>query len=802
MNIDYSNKQLEVIPNFSQNVYENCTKLKLEKNKIGINSNKLSKFKRLKVLNLSDNIINKFPSEILNLTTLKALFLNNNYLEILPNTIEKLNNLRTLSLSSNKLSILPNSIGNLSKLSKLYLSNNKLESLPESFCKLENLSTLILANNKLNYLPKEFAKLTKLTRLDLTGNNLPLPTNIPVTNPKAIIDYVLKNQNRKTTNIFNLQKIYVFQNLSMPNLQELYSNTLSKAFKKWGVRGININTTNDIDENTTVVFLIVTWDIHKNKKLVNQIIEKCKNLQKEFYILLQPDKYITLDAVNKKDFATIFDTHNLLKENYFDNIIEYKDLDELTLTIKDLVQKHTPSIKITNLKLENIGHFENIDIDISKKVTCFIGENGTGKTTVLRAISLALIGDKHKKINAHKLKRYIRVLGIDEQKNTIFSEKSKISLTFTIDGDEFTNELNFDYSNSSDELKITNNNVSEVIVNDNSLKILMVGFPQIRSEINFDNDYSAKRFKQPHVNDLIPLINNQDEDRLNSFIDWIINLDGEAKNHEIERAKSNSNKPIKERVIIKKAFKIISKLADSTIEFKDITQIKPPLVWITTNDAPNGISMDLLAQGFKEIIGWIGYFIQRMVESYPLSLDFTQKPAIVLVDEIDAFCHPKWQIKLLNVLQEFFPKVQFIVSSHSPLITLEREENEIKELYNSKNNIKVKNIRRNTKNTNIQTNLLTIFELSSLLSPSLQTKVDLYYKLKLEDENNEKLNDLEIELDKAMLGLPIHDYRYLLFLKFLKKKNIDPFETVEKFDVPEMSEEEFLEYENEYKKYL
>ena len=179
--------------------------------------------------------------------------------------------------------------------------------------------------------------------------------------------------------------------------------------------------------------------------------------------------------------------------------------------------------------------------------------------------------------------------------------------------------------------------------------------------------------------------------------------------------------------------------------------------------------------------------------------DFTKKPAIVLVDEIDAFCHPKWQIKLLNVLQSYFHKVQFIVTSHSPLITLEREANEIKELYILKNRIGVKEIQRDTKNTNLQTNLLTFFELNSLLSLSLQNKVDEYYDIKLQNENDERLKELEIELDNAMVGIPIHDYRYFLFLKFLKEKNIDPLENVEKI---EMSETEFKQFEAEFKKYL
>jgi predicted ATP-binding protein involved in virulence len=40
---------------------------------------------------------------------------------------------------------------------------------------------------------------------------------------------------------------------------------------------------------------------------------------------------------------------------------------------------------------------------------------------------------------------------------------------------------------------------------------------------------------------------------------------------------------------------------------------------------------------------------------------------IVLIDEIDAHLHPKYQYELPNLLSEIFPKVQFIVTTHSPL---------------------------------------------------------------------------------------------------------------------------------------
>ncbi len=66
----------------------------------------------------------------------------------------------------------------------------------------------------------------------------------------------------------------------------------------------------------------------------------------------------------------------------------------------------------------------------------------------------------------------------------------------------------------------------------------------------------------------------------------------------------------------------------------------------------------------------VGIIYNYLTFRYP-GVDETelmQKPAIVFIDEIDAHLHPEWQRKLINILREVFPEVQFVVTAHSPLI--------------------------------------------------------------------------------------------------------------------------------------
>lgn len=74
-----------------------------------------------------------------------------------------------------------------------------------------------------------------------------------------------------------------------------------------------------------------------------------------------------------------------------------------------------------------------------------------------------------------------------------------------------------------------------------------------------------------------------------------------------------------------------------------------------------------LGYGYQTLLAWVVDFASRMVERYPDSPDPLKEPAIVVVDEIDLHLHPAWQRKLVPFLTERFPNTQFIATAHSPL---------------------------------------------------------------------------------------------------------------------------------------
>jgi predicted ATP-binding protein involved in virulence len=75
-----------------------------------------------------------------------------------------------------------------------------------------------------------------------------------------------------------------------------------------------------------------------------------------------------------------------------------------------------------------------------------------------------------------------------------------------------------------------------------------------------------------------------------------------------------------------------------------------------------------LSLGYRTSMAWMVDFSSRMFDLYPESKNPLAEPAVVLIDEIDLHLHPKWQRELLDYLSNLFPNTQFIVTTHSPLI--------------------------------------------------------------------------------------------------------------------------------------
>lgn len=86
------------------------------------------------------------------------------------------------------------------------------------------------------------------------------------------------------------------------------------------------------------------------------------------------------------------------------------------------------------------------------------------------------------------------------------------------------------------------------------------------------------------------------------------------------------------------------------------------------------VAIEQLSDGFRSILSMTLELIRQLALTYGPDRVFSpdaryiEVPGVVLVDEIDAHLHPAWQRRIGPWLSTHFPKLQFIVTTHSPFI--------------------------------------------------------------------------------------------------------------------------------------
>ena len=80
------------------------------------------------------------------------------------------------------------------------------------------------------------------------------------------------------------------------------------------------------------------------------------------------------------------------------------------------------------------------------------------------------------------------------------------------------------------------------------------------------------------------------------------------------------------------------------------------------------IPFNALSDGYRAFLGWVGDLLFHIEQTCPSGKKLEDNQGIVLIDEIDLHLHPEWQMKIIPLLSEALPKIQFFVTTHSPLV--------------------------------------------------------------------------------------------------------------------------------------
>jgi hypothetical protein len=75
-----------------------------------------------------------------------------------------------------------------------------------------------------------------------------------------------------------------------------------------------------------------------------------------------------------------------------------------------------------------------------------------------------------------------------------------------------------------------------------------------------------------------------------------------------------------------------------------------------------------LSQGYQSIIAWLADVVGQILLECGKVVPAAEMQGVVLVDEIDLHLHPTWQVHLIPALKKVFPRLQFIATTHSPMV--------------------------------------------------------------------------------------------------------------------------------------
>lgn len=99
--------------------------------------------------------------------------------------------------------------------------------------------------------------------------------------------------------------------------------------------------------------------------------------------------------------------------------------------------------------------------------------------------------------------------------------------------------------------------------------------------------------------------------------------------------------------------------------------------------------IDRLPSGYIALIKILQEIVASIAdwEAIRGASDVLNSDALIFIDEIDAHLHPKWQQNLLPFLKRSFPNATFVVTTHSPLVVRDTEAGEAYELLKEGNTV-------------------------------------------------------------------------------------------------------------------
>jgi len=340
---------------------------------------------------------------------------------------------------------------------------------------------------------------------------------------------------------------------------------------------------------------------------------------------------------------------------------------------------------IQKAEIKNIRSITDFEIEFPNPAGwhVLIGDNGAGKSTIIRSIALALIGDIgagglredwNNWLNKQENSGNISLIGILEFPDNYMLVKQITHYKFRKDFVK-TGFFRRDNGEVSFEFKQSHSAPPDE-------KWFSVAYGPFRrfegSTKEWENIFNVSSLAR-----LAAHISAFGEDvALTETTSWLI------KHYNISNDPNLLHEQIESKYILEQITKLIN-YEDEDGAFlpnnAKLESIDSKSVFFRDGNGTT-ISVNQMSDGYRSILSMTFELIRQLVRAYGSKAVFKNiekgkmeidLPGVVLVDEIDAHLHPTWQTRIGNWFLKYFPKLQFIVTTHSPLVCRAAERGSI-----------------------------------------------------------------------------------------------------------------------------
>lgn len=348
-------------------------------------------------------------------------------------------------------------------------------------------------------------------------------------------------------------------------------------------------------------------------------------------------------------------------------------------------QTNIRPMRIKDITIKNFRGFADEHFEFDAKMNVVLGNNTTGKTTLLHAVQIALGAFLQELSLASGCARNAK----DSDTVRIYSELTKsfhkqptkpsFAVRACITDGEF-DSMTQTYTSREVDVKWlrtgpknSRKNAGELMnavadmeqkrrnadaTKTTSVLPLVLSFGAVRLENNYNGAEKTKARASREEKAYKCALDEKVD--FKSAFNWIYTFDKElSKGHEFEGTDTAFLAALKEAIPALKEIDIDRKNNELAAKVKMAKDPEP--YWLT---------YDMMSDGFRAMINIVAEIAYRCIElnGFLGRNAVKQTPGIVMIDEVDLYLHPRWQRHILADLQAAFPLIQFIVTTHSPFI--------------------------------------------------------------------------------------------------------------------------------------